>query len=69
MLGGGWHFSNLIFHLEITLLFAKVGYAFEEKSFFPATIILWEKKKKILRCLEMNLCVCVRKFGWVGLGG
>lgn len=29
-----------------------------------------EKKKKIiLRCLEMNLCVCVRKFGWVGLGG
>ena len=27
-------------HVEITLLFAKLCYAFEEKSFFSATIIL-----------------------------
>ena len=35
---GGWHFSYLIFsrflHLEITLSFAKLCYAFEEKNFF-----------------------------------
>ena len=37
---GGWHFSYLIFqglpflHLEITLPFAKLCYAFEEKLFF-----------------------------------
>ena len=36
--GGGWHFPYLIFfqglsflHLEITLLFVKLCYAFEEK--------------------------------------
>ena len=27
-------------HLEIILLFAKLSYAFEEKKFFSATIIL-----------------------------
>ena len=38
---GGWHFSYLIFqglpflHLEITLPFAKLCYAFEEKLFLP----------------------------------
>ena len=43
---GGWHFSYLIFqglsfsHLEITLPFAKLSYAFEEKIFLSATIIL-----------------------------
>ena len=57
--GGGWHFSDLIFsrfmflHLEITLPFAKLCHAFEEKLFFSATIILW--KKVILRYLKMNL--------------
>ena len=46
--GGGWHFSYLIFprfiikKVEITLLFAKLCYAFEE-NFFSATIILWKK--------------------------
>ena len=29
-----------ILHLEITLSFAKLCYAFEEKKFFSATIIL-----------------------------
>ena len=34
-------FQDLSFlHLEITLLFAKLCYAFEEKLFFSATIIL-----------------------------
>ena len=47
--GGGWHFSYLIFevlsfsHLEITLPFAKLSYAFEEKLIFSATIILWKR--------------------------
>ena len=40
-------------HSEITLPFAKLCYAFEEKLFFSATIILW--KKVILSCLKMNL--------------
>ena len=34
-------FQGLLFlHLEITLPFAKLWYAFEEKLFFSATIIL-----------------------------
>ena len=34
-------FQGLSFsHLEITLPFAKLCYAFDEKNFFPATIIL-----------------------------
>ena len=34
-----WFFQGLTFlHLEITLPFAKLCYAFEEKLFFPATI-------------------------------
>ena len=43
---GDWHFSYLIFqglsflHLKITLPFAKLCHAFEEKIFFSATIIL-----------------------------
>ena len=40
-------------YLEITLLFAKLYYSFEEKLFFSATIILW--KKVILKCVKMNL--------------
>ena len=49
-----WFFQSLSFlHLEITLTFAKLCYAFEEKLFFSATIILW--KKVILSCLKMNL--------------
>ena len=39
-------------HLEITLPFEKLCYAFEEKN-FSATIILW--KKLILSYLKMNL--------------
>ena len=35
-------------HLEITLLFAKLSYAFEEKLFFSFCSI-------ILSCLKMNL--------------
>ena len=47
-------FQSLSFlHLEITLPFSKLCYAFEEKLFFSATIILW--KKIILACLKMNL--------------
>ena len=45
------------------LLFAKLCYIFEE-VFFSANIIL--RKKVILSCLKMNLCVCnvcVRKVG------
>ena len=44
--GGTWHFSYLIsrglsfLHLKITLPFAKLCHAFEEKVFFSATIIL-----------------------------
>ena len=45
--GGGWHFSCLKFfkglsflHLEITLSFAKLCYAFKEEIFFSATMIL-----------------------------
>ena len=41
---GSWPFFYLIFlmfiMLEITLLFSKLCYAFEEKLFFSATIIL-----------------------------
>ena len=57
--GGRWHFSYLIFSkfiiftLEITLSFAKLCYAFEEKLFFSATLIL--RKKAILKCLKVNL--------------
>ena len=40
-------------HLEITLPFAKLCYAFGEKLFFSATIILC--KKVIVSCLKMNL--------------
>ena len=37
-------FQGLSFlHLEITLPFSKLCYAFEEKLFFSATIILWKK--------------------------
>ena len=36
-----WFFEGLWFlHLEITLSFAKLCYAFEEKVFFSTTIIL-----------------------------
>ena len=49
-----FNFQDLSFlHLEITLSFAKLCYAFEEKLFFSSTIILW--KKVILSCLKMNL--------------
>ena len=50
-----WHFSYLVFsfHLEITLPFAKLRYAFEEKLFFSATIIFG--KKVIVSFLKMNL--------------
>ena len=57
--GGGWHCPYLIFSRFITFTFtnyctlAKLCYAFEEKLFFSATIILW--KKVILSCLKMNL--------------
>ena len=55
--GGAGTFPILFFvfflHLEITLPFAKLCYAFEEKLFFSATIILG--KKVILSCLKMNL--------------
>ena len=57
--GGPWHFSYLLFqglsflHLEITLPFVKLCYAFEEKILFSATIFLCEKV--ILSCLKMNL--------------
>ena len=53
----GWHFSYLIFqgfsflHSEITLPFAKLHYASEEKM-FSVTIILW--KKVILSYLKTN---------------
>ena len=40
-------------HLGITLPFAELCDAFEEKLFFSATIIL--RKKVILRCLKVNL--------------
>ena len=49
-----YFFQSLSFlHLEITLPFAKLCYAFEEKIFFSVTIILWEKV--ILSGLKMNL--------------
>ena len=54
-----WHFFYLvflmfiIFTLEITLPFAKLCYAFEEKLFFSATIIF--RKKVIPSFLKMNL--------------
>ena len=57
--GGGrlalfdFNFFKIYLHLEITLPFAKLRYAFEEKLFFSSTIILW--KKVILGCLKMNL--------------
>ena len=44
-----WFFQGLSFlHLKITLPFAKLHYAFEEKLFFSATMILG--KKVILSC-------------------
>ena len=49
-----YFFKGLSFlHLEITLPFAKLCHAFEEKLFFSTTIILWQKV--ILNCLKMNL--------------
>ena len=45
--------GTLFLHLEITLPFAKLCYAFEEKLFFSATIIFC--KKVILSCLKMIL--------------
>ena len=56
---GGLALSYLIYsrfivlHLEITLTFAKLCYAFEEKLFFSAIIVLW--KKVILSWLKMRL--------------
>ena len=56
--GGGWHFFFLIFsrfiilHLEITLSFPKLHYAFEEKKFFCYHNFM---KKVIRSCLKMNL--------------
>ena len=61
---GAWHFSYLSFWrfviftipftlCKITLPFAKSCYPFEEKLFFSATIILWQKV--ILSYLKMNL--------------
>ena len=47
-------FQGLSFlYLEITLPFAKLCHAFEEKIFFSLTII--SCKKFILSCLKMNL--------------
>ena len=47
-------FQGLSFlHLEITLPFVKLSYAFEEKIFFSVTMIL--RKKVILSCLKRNL--------------
>ena len=49
-----YFFKGLSFlHSEITLSFAKLCYAFEEKKNFSATIIL--RKKVIWSCLKMNL--------------
>ena len=49
-----YFFQGLSFlHLEITLPFVKLCYAFEEKILFSATIFLCEKV--ILSCLKMNL--------------
>ena len=48
-----YFFQGLPFlHLEITLLFAKLCYAFEEKLFFCHHNFM---KKIILHCLKMNL--------------
>ena len=38
--GGGGTFPILFVHVEITLPFAKLCYAFEEKLFFSVAIIL-----------------------------
>ena len=46
-----WLMSFL--HLEVTLTFAKLCYAFKEKLFSSVTRILW--KKVILSCLKTNL--------------
>ena len=52
--GGAGSFQGLSFlHLEITLPFAKLCYAFEEKLFFSATIIFM--KKVTLSSLKRNL--------------
>ena len=49
-----YFFQGLSFlHLEITLPFARLCYAFEEKNISSATKILW--KKVILIYLKMNL--------------
>ena len=46
-------FQGLLFlHLEVTLPFAKLCYAFEEKWFFFATVILG---KKVILSLKINL--------------
>ena len=55
--GGGGTFSVYFFqglsflHLQITLTFAKLCYAFEGKKFFFVTIIFG--RKVILSCLKM----------------
>ena len=42
-------FQDLSFlHIEITLPLAKFCYAFEEKSFFSPTIILWERSFEVV---------------------
>ena len=76
---GTFPFQGLSFlHLDINLLFAKLCYAFEEKLFFSATIILWKKShsKSSKNEPEMKLIfdICLNplimcKEGWcVGLG-
>ena len=56
---GDWHFSYLIFlrlflHLETTLLFAKLSYAFEQKK-FSATIILEKSHSKLSKNEPENI--------------
>ena len=54
--GGDWHFSLLTFlHLEITLPFAKLRHAFEEKIFFPATIIYEKMHSKVSKDETENI--------------
>ena len=59
---GDWHISHLFFflglpflHLEITLFFAKLSYAFEEKLFFSATISLWKSHSKLSKNEPENI--------------
>ena len=51
--GGGLALFLFNFFKVITLPFAKLSYAFEQKLFFSATIIL--RKKVILNCVKPNL--------------